>query len=96
MPAYMIVTREGPVRDAEQMAEYQRLNRKNPPKIPIKPLAIYGMLEPLEGDAPDGALLHEFASVADAKARYYSPEYQAALPHRQKAADYRMFIVEGL
>ena len=96
MPAYLIVAREGSVRDAAAMTEYQRLNRENPPKVPLKPLAIYGALEPLEGDVPDGALILEFASVADAKAWYDSPEYQAALPHRQKAADYRMFIVEGL
>ena len=96
MPAYLIVTREGPVRDTAEMAEYQRLNRENPPKVPLKPLAIYGALEPLEGEAPDGALVLEFASVADAKAWYDSVEYQAALPHRQKAADYRMFIVDGL
>lgn len=96
MPAYMIVTREGPVGDEAEMAEYQRLNRENPPKVPLKPLAIYGAIEPLAGDAPDGAIVLEFASVADAKAWYDSAEYQAALPHRQRAADYRMFIVEGL
>jgi uncharacterized protein (DUF1330 family) len=96
MPAYMVITREGPIRDAEKMAQYQQINRQSPPKVPLKPLAIYGAIEPLEGDAPDGALLLEFASVADAKAWYNSPEYQAAIPHRQQAADYRMFIVEGI
>ena len=38
----------------------------------------------------------EFPTVADAQAWYQSPAYQAALPHRKKAADYRVIIVQGM
>jgi len=34
--------------------------------------------------------------MAQAKAFYESPAYQAAIPFRQQAADWRVVIVEGL
>lgn len=96
MPAYLIAQREGPVRDEAAMAEYQRMNRENPGDFKLKPLAVYGATDALEGDAPDGTIIIEFPSVEEARAWYNSPGYQAAIPFRQKAADYRIFIVEGL
>lgn len=96
MPAYMIFIRDEPVRDEAEMAEYQRMNRESGSKHPLKPLVVYGATEGVEGPAPDGVIVLEFPDVAAAKAWYESPEYQAALPHRLKAADYRAFIVEGL
>lgn len=96
MPAYIITTRKGPIRDAEAMAEYQRRTRAMGRHPTLKPLVIYGATEALEGDAPDGTIIMEFPSMADARAWYNQPEYQEAIPYRQKAADYDMFIVEGL
>ncbi len=96
MAAYVLFIREDPVKDEEAMATYQRLNRENMGGFPIKPLAVYGAMEALEGEAPDGVVFLEFPSVEDAKAWYNSPGYQEALPHRMKAAHYRAFIVEGL
>lgn len=96
MPAYMIFMREEPVRDPAAMAEYMRLNRENTGDFALKPLVVYGATEAVEGKAPDGVIVLEFPSVDHAKAWYGSPGYQAALPHRMKAADYRAFIVEGL
>lgn len=96
MPAYLIAQREGPVRDEAAMAEYQRMNRENQGEFKLKPLAVYGATDALEGDAPDGTIIIEFPSVEEARAWYNSPAYQAAIPFRQKAADYRIFIVEGL
>ena len=55
-----------------------------------------GATEAVEGKAPDGMIVVEFPTVEDAKAWYNSPGYQAALPHRIKAADYRAMIVQGL
>ncbi|MGY4925793.1 DUF1330 domain-containing protein [Streptomyces sp. 900105755] len=52
-------------------------------------------METLEGAPFDGVLIHRFPSVADARAWHESPAYQAALPHRQAGANYRVFIVEG-
>jgi uncharacterized protein (DUF1330 family) len=78
------------------MAEYQRRTRALPLSIQLAPLAVYGNITPLEGAAPDGAIVLEFPSADEALAWYQSADYQAAIPHRQQAADYDMFIVDGL
>jgi len=96
MPAYIIVTREGPVRDQEAYDTYSKMNRSGPRDPNLTPLVIYGAVEGLEGTAPDGVIIMQFPTMADAQAWYNSPAYQASLPYRKKAADYRVFIVEGL
>jgi uncharacterized protein (DUF1330 family) len=98
MPAYMIFIRDEPVRDAAEMAEYQRKNREQSGDRPyqLKPLVVYGDTVAVEGTAPDGVIMLEFPSVEEAQAWYNSPGYQAALPHRLNAADYRAFIVQGV
>lgn len=96
MPAYLIVVRNGPVSDPAEMAEYQRKTREAAPSVSVKPLVVYGGIEGLEGAAPDAVVMLQFETVDDAKAWYNSPGYQAALPHRLNAGDYRSFIVEGL
>ncbi len=96
MPAYMVIMRKGPIRDEAAMAEYQRRTRAMASEVSLRPLAIYGATEALEGEAPDGTILLEFASMDDARAWYHQSEYQAAVPFRQQAGDYEIFIVEGL
>lgn len=96
MSAYLIVYREGPVRDAEAMAEYQRRTREIGGDFKLAPLVVYGAVHPLEGEPPDGVILLQFPSVEHARAWYDSPGYQAALPYRKQAADYRVVIAEGL
>ena len=96
MVAYVIFTREGPVKDEAEMAEYKRKNREHPRNPNMKPLCVYGSLTPLEGDGPDGVVVLEFPTVDDAKAWYDSPGYQDSMQHRRRGADYRAFIVEGL
>ena len=78
------------------MESYQRISREKPRDPKLTPLVVYGALEALEGKPPDGVVLLQFPSVEDAKAWYGSPGYQAAVPHRLKAADYRAVIVQGL
>ena len=95
MPAYMIFLRESPLREPAEYAEYQRLGRQNTGDFKITPLSVYGVLEAVEGTPPDGVIILQFPTVADAKAWYTSPGYQAALPHRLKAAAWRSIIVEG-
>lgn len=97
MTAYMIFMREEPVRDPAAMAEYQRMNRANTDGgIKPTPLVVYGAIEAVEGKAPDGVIMLQFPTVEDAKAWYNSPGYQAAIPLRMQAADYRAIIVQGL
>jgi uncharacterized protein (DUF1330 family) len=95
VPAYVIFIREEPVRDPEAMAEYRRINRQNVGDFKMKPLVVYGASEAIEGKAPDGVVVLEFPTVEDARAWYNSPGYQAAVPHRLRAADYRAIIVQG-
>lgn len=96
MAAYVLFIREEPVRDAAEMAIYSQMNRTNPRDPNLLPLSVYGAVEALEGEAPDGLILLQFPTVEDAKAWYNSPGYQAALPHRKNGADYRALIIPGL
>jgi uncharacterized protein (DUF1330 family) len=96
MSAYLIVMREGPLLDDEAMAQYQTRTRQLASKIKLKPLALYGELIPLEGVAPDAALVLEFGSIEDAVAWYKAPDYQVALQYRLKSAEFRSFIINGL
>jgi len=50
-----------------------------------------------EGAAPASRIaIIEFPSLAAAKADYYSPEYQAIIPIRQRASTGRIFLAEGV
>ncbi len=95
MPAYVIVLRESPIRDAAEFTEYQRLTRQIKGDLKPTPRVIYGTTQALEGEAPDGVIVLEFPTMEEARAWYDSPGYQTALPHRLKSADYRAFIVDG-
>jgi len=95
MVAYVVFTREK-MRNPE---EYERYREKVPAATeghPRKPLVRYGKFEMLEGPAIEGAVILEFPTMEAAKAYYNSPAYQDAVKHRFLAADYRVFIVEGL
>ena len=62
-----------------------------------KPIAFTPAAEVLEGEWPaDQTVVLEFESVEAAKAWYNSPEYQAAVPLRQKAANTNVAIIPGL
>lgn len=95
MATYMIFIREGEVVDHEAMKTYQAGNRGTPPLPGMKPLVVYGKMETVEGEAPDGVVVLEFPDTETAKAWYYSPEYQERAKLRQQAAPYRAIIVEG-
>jgi uncharacterized protein (DUF1330 family) len=96
MPAYLLFIREDAVRNQAELDIYSRMNRESPRDPKLKPLAVYGAIEAVEGAAPDGIVMLEFPTVEDAKAWYNSPGYQAALPHRKSGAEYRAMIVQGL
>lgn len=96
MPAYLIVYREGPVRDQAEVDEYHRQTRQMTGDFKLTPLVAYGAVQALEGTPPEAVIMLQFPTVEDARAWYENPIYQAALPHRLKSADYRSIIVEGL
>ena len=95
MSAYVVMMRER-TKDAEEMGVYAKQALQARAGHPITPLVRYGALEVQEGPAFDGCLIHRFPSVADARAWYYSPQYQEAARHRHQGAEYRVFIVEGI
>jgi uncharacterized protein (DUF1330 family) len=95
MVAYIVFTREK-MRDPEEYERYRQKARPAADGHPLKPLALYGKFEMLEGPAIQGAVVLEFPTVEAAKTYYNSPAYQDAIKHRFLGADYRVFIVEGL
>jgi uncharacterized protein (DUF1330 family) len=92
----MIFTREGAISNQVEMDAYSKSNRENTQDFKLKPLVIYGNMETLEGEPPDGVVVLEFPTVEDAKSWYFSPGYQAAAEHRKKGANYRVILVEGV
>ena len=97
MPAYVIFVRDTPIRDEAEMAEYTRLAIQGMASGEHKVISRVGPgpIEAFEGEAPTGVVMLEFPTMEEARAWYNSPGYQAAVPHRQAATDYRVFLVEG-
>lgn len=95
MSAYVVMIRER-VGDPAEMAIYGQTAPLARPGHAITPLAFYGALDVLEGPSMEGVVIHRFPTMAQARAWYDSPAYQAARIHRQRGADYRVFIVEGV
>jgi uncharacterized protein (DUF1330 family) len=95
MTAYVVFTREM-MRNNEEYELYREKARPANAGHALKPLALYGKHEMLEGPAIQGAVILEFPSTEAARTYYNSPAYQEAVKHRFLAADYRVFIVEGV
>ncbi|WP_317928984.1 DUF1330 domain-containing protein [Halioxenophilus sp. WMMB6] len=96
MPAYIVVTREGPIIDQQEMDTYQTLTRSKRPNVPVEPIVIYGQIEGLEGTVPEAVIMLKFESMDVARDWYFSPEYQEAVVHRQNAGKFNAFLVNGL
>ena len=96
MVAYAIFIRQDKIRDQAEYDTYAALGAAAGEGHTAKPLVMYGPHEVLEGADIDGVVMVEFPTVEAAKAFYYGPGYQKALPHRLKAADYQVFIVQGM
>lgn len=95
MATYIVFTRES----TQDQAELDIYTSKVGPTFknrPVKILAAYGPQQVLEGDAPEGVVIVEFPSTAEARAWYDSAEYQEAAQHRFKGSRYRAVLVEGV
>jgi uncharacterized protein (DUF1330 family) len=75
---------------------YQETNAKGGRTEGMEALVVYGDLQGLEGEAPDGAVVLKFENREKALEWYNRPIYQEAIKHRMKAAHYRVFVVDGL
>lgn len=95
MSAYVVMIRER-VTDQAEMDIYARLAPFAREGHDIERLAFYGMLDVLEGAPADGVVINRFPTMEDARRWYDSAAYQSARVHRQRGADYRIFIVEGV
>lgn len=95
MSAYVVMIREH-VTDTAELDAYARLAPAARAGHAITSLAFYGSVDVLEGDPLAGVVIHQFPSMAAARAWYDSPAYQAALEHRLRGAQYRVFIVDGV
>jgi len=95
MPAYAIFIKNS-TRDADELKTYSQKAGAARGDHKLTPLAYYGALEVLEGDAAEGVVLLSFPDMAAAKAWYSSPAYQEAMQHRLKGADYRVILADGI
>ncbi|ACI50459.1 protein of unknown function DUF1330 [Gluconacetobacter diazotrophicus PA1 5] len=94
MAAYIVFTRES-THDAAELDTYMQAVGTTFEGHPVKILAAYGTQDVLEGLAPEGVVIVEFPTMADARAWYDSPPYQAVAQHRWRGASYRAVIVQG-
>lgn len=95
MAAYIVFMREK-MRDPESFGRYMEAVPPTLEGHPVRPLAIYGRMQMLEGAPLEGAVIAEFADWDAAMKWYQSPAYREAREHRFKAGDYRVFVLEGL
>lgn len=91
--AYVLVTED--IHDEEGMKAY--VAKAAPTMAGARVLAFDSAPQVLEGEPLGGRIvLLEFESADAARAWYESPEYQAAIPLRQAAADSSGVLVTGL
>lgn len=95
MSAYFVMIREKTT-DAAVLAEYGPRASLAAQYHPLKPLAIYGALDQVEGEPIEGAVIIEFPDMAAARAWYDSPAYQAAVKFRHAGSISKAFFIEGV
>jgi len=95
MTTYVIADIE--VTDPEGFEEYKKLAGPAVEQYGGKYIARGGRVETLEGDwAPTRLVLLQFDNGEQAQRWWTSPEYEKAKAVRQKTANARLIMVEGL
>jgi uncharacterized protein (DUF1330 family) len=92
--AYVVV--EVAVENPEGYAEYSPLATESVARHGGRFLVRGGKAEVWEGEWSDRIVVLEFESLDAARAWYFSDDYQAALPIRQRNSRARMIAVEGV
>jgi len=95
MSAYLVFTKEKTL-DPAELVIYQRQVPRTLEPFDVRRLVTNGPFEVLEGGPVEGVVITEFPTMEAAKAWYDSPAYREAKMHRQKGAEYRCLLVEGL
>jgi len=92
--AYAVIVRERTT-DPDALQRYRDRAPIARKAHPLIPLAFYGPHDTLEGEDAEGVAILCFDSMAAARSWYASPEYKAALPHRQAGSVSRVILVAG-
>ncbi len=95
MSTYFVMIRKKTT-DAAALAEYGPKAALAARGHPLKPLAVHGVLEQLEGDPVEGAVILEFPNLTAARAWYDSSSYQAAVKFRLAGSTSNAFFIEGV
>lgn len=95
MSTYFVMIREKTT-DAASLAEYGPRASLAAQNYPLKPLAVYGALDQVEGDTIEGAVILEFPDMEAARAWYDSPAYQAAVKFRHGGSKSKAFFIAGV
>ena len=94
-PAYVML--EFTVKDPEAFKDYSQRSPATVTQHGGKFLVRPGKIVALKGDAPKGPFaVLGFDSAEQAQKWASSPEYTALVPLRDKSADVRIFVVEGV
>lgn len=95
MPGYVVSVRLS-TRAPEELAEYARKSPASAAGRYMKRLATStGRFRVLAGPQAEGMSILEFPTFEEAAAWFDSAEYQEALAHLLKGADYGMYLIEG-
>jgi uncharacterized protein (DUF1330 family) len=92
-PAYQVI--EIDVKDPDLYKQYQAKAMPLQLQYSARFIARGGQLDAFAGEPPKRAVIAIYDSIEKVEALRDSPEYKALVPLRDKAADYRSFIIEG-
>jgi uncharacterized protein (DUF1330 family) len=92
-PAYQVI--EVNVRDPDLYKQYAEKAMPLQIQYSARFIARGGRVDSFAGEPPKRAVVAIYDSLEKVQALRDSPEYQALVPLRDKAADYHSFIVEG-
>src|SRR5471032_1471009 len=93
LPAYQVI--EVNVKDPELYKQYAEKAMPLQLQYSARFIARGGKVDTFAGELPKRAVIAVYDSLEKVQALRDSPEYKALVPLRDKAADYRSFIVEG-
>ena len=95
-PKGYVIAQVHEISDQEGFAKYRELVGPSVASYDGQFIVRGGQAERIEGMAPCGrVVVIEFSSMAQAKAWYYSADYQAAVAVRQPVSTIEVMIVEG-
>tara|TARA_B110000503_G_scaffold133455_1_gene210997 strand:+ start:2097 stop:2432 length:336 start_codon:yes stop_codon:yes gene_type:complete len=94
MPAYIVV--EAVIRDMKKFVDYAAAVPALVTEMGGKYLVLGGASEQLEGDWGDTRIvIHEWPTLAQAKAFWFSEAYTQLKAHRKGTGEFRVILVDG-